>query len=322
MRQIQLDAPGPPEVLHVVEVDAPVPGRGEVLVHTDAAAITFIETQVRAGRSMRPGAEPLALPAVLGNGVEGTIAAVGDGVDGSLIGTRVVTATGGMGGYAEQVVVPVGDPIPVPAGLATGEAAALLADGRTALGLVRAAEPVPGDRVVITGAGGGVGTLLVQLVAQAGVASIVALASSEAKRALALGLGATVAVDPTASGWPDRVAASIGTATLVFDGVSGATGLALAELTEPGGRIVRFGAASGEWADGSAAEARGVRTVFGLGAIASPADNRALVVDALDRAASGSLRVTIGQRFPFDQAAQAHAAIESRATIGKTLLIP
>jgi len=99
VRQIQIDAVGPPEVLHLVEVDSPAPGDGEVLVRAEAIGITFIETQVRAGRSPRPGAEPLALPAVLGNGVEGTIAAVGPGVDLPLIGARVVTATGGMGGY-------------------------------------------------------------------------------------------------------------------------------------------------------------------------------------------------------------------------------
>src|ERR1700726_1785791 len=102
MRQVQLDSYGPPSVLHVVEVPDLTPGDGEVLVRTEAAGITFIETQVRAGRSPRPGPLPKP-PLVLGNGVEGTVTAVGPGVDPARVGLRVVTATGGFGGYAELV---------------------------------------------------------------------------------------------------------------------------------------------------------------------------------------------------------------------------
>src|SRR5882757_7699478 len=104
MWQVRLDAFGGPDQLHLVEVPDPVPGPGQVLVRTAAAGITFVETQVRAGRPPWPGPGP-ALPAVLGNGVAGQIVAVGDGVDAALVGQRVVTATGGAGGYADHVVV-------------------------------------------------------------------------------------------------------------------------------------------------------------------------------------------------------------------------
>ena len=322
MRQIQFDQFGPPEVLHVVDVDPPTPGPGEVVVRADALGITFIETQVRSGRSPRPGADPLDLPAVIGNGVEGTIVAVGDGVDPSVIGTRVATATGGLGGYRTLVAVPATDPIPVPPQLALGEGVALLADGRTALALLRAAARTPDDRVVITAAAGGVGSLLVQLARSAGVASVVALVGSGAKRDVTIGLGADVAVDYTAEGWTDEVRGAIGTATVAFDGVSGAVGAALLEVIADDGRLVRFGAAGGAWADASSATDRGVQVIFGLGAIGGPEDNRALVVDAFARAAAGSLRPTIGQRFPMAEADRAHAAIEARRTTGKTLLIP
>src|SRR5258708_39255423 len=96
MWQVRLDAFGGPDELHLVEVPDPVSGPGQVLVRTAAAGITFVETQVRAGRPPWPGPGP-ALPVVLGNGVEGDVIGVGAGVAPSWIGRRVVTATGGGG---------------------------------------------------------------------------------------------------------------------------------------------------------------------------------------------------------------------------------
>src|ERR1700730_12406140 len=104
MRQVRIDTYGGPEVLLLVELTDPRPGPGQVVVRTAAAGITFVETQVRAGRPPCPAPGP-ALPVVLGNGVAGEGVAVGAGVDASLLGHWVVTATGGFGGYADPVVV-------------------------------------------------------------------------------------------------------------------------------------------------------------------------------------------------------------------------
>ncbi|MGH9280724.1 MAG: alcohol dehydrogenase catalytic domain-containing protein, partial [Acidimicrobiales bacterium] len=121
MRQVQIDRYGGPEVLHLVEdVPDPDPAPGEVVVRTEAAGITFVDTLSRAGRDPRPGPPP-PLPRVLGNGVAGLVD-----------GRRVVTATGGAGGYADRVVVPAEGVIPVPDGVDAASAVALLADGRTA----------------------------------------------------------------------------------------------------------------------------------------------------------------------------------------------
>jgi NADPH:quinone reductase len=105
----------------------------------------------------------------------------------------------------------------------------------------------------------------------------------------------------------------------VFDGVGGATGRAAFGLLRRGGRMVSFGLASGEWAkiDDADASARGV-TIVRPGA--TPEQLRAFTETALARAAAGRLRPVIGQRFPLERAADAHAAIEARATLGKTLL--
>ena len=143
MLAVTLSAFGPPEALMVTEMPDPVPGKGQALIEVHLASITFVETQVRAGRPPHPRMAP-ALPAIPGNGVGGIIASVGAGVDPALVGTRVVATTGGTGGYAELAVVPAGGLVPVPDELGLADAVALLADGRTALSLMRSAAPAAG----------------------------------------------------------------------------------------------------------------------------------------------------------------------------------
>ncbi|MGH3327405.1 MAG: zinc-binding dehydrogenase, partial [Streptomycetales bacterium] len=132
-------------------------------------------------------------------------------------------------------------------------------------------------------------------------------------------LGAEVAVDYRQPDWTHRVREVAGGVDVVFDGVGGAIGRSAFELLDRGGRMLSFGLASGEWADvpHEAATQRGVRLVQPS---APPEEMRAFTVSALAGAAAGRLRPVIGQRFPLDRAADAHAAIQSRATVGKTLL--
>jgi NADPH2:quinone reductase len=319
MRQVRIDRFGGPEELYLVEVPDPQPGPGQVMVHTAAAGITFVETQVRAGRSPRPGPGPVP-PLVLGNGVEGEITAVGADVDPALIGRRVVTATGGFGGYADQVVVNAGDPIPIPEGLPLGVAVALLADGRTALALVRAAAIVGTDRVLVMAAAGGVGSLLLQLARAAG-AKLVVGAAGDRKLAVVRELGADLAVDYTIAGWTDTIRDAAGGIDVVFDGVGGTLGRAALGLVESGGRFLRYGAASGSMTEVESLPPT-VTLIPGHTLVRSPEDNRALVEQALTEAAAGRLHPVIGQTFPLSRAADAHAAIEARSTIGKTLLLP
>jgi NADPH2:quinone reductase len=326
MHQVQMEEYGAPAVLHLVEVPDAEPGPGQVAVRTAAAGITFVETQVRAGRSPRPGPGP-ALPAVLGNGVEGTIVSAGADVDQTVVGMRVVTATGGLGGYADRVVVGAEDPVRVPPGLPRGTAVALLADGRTALALARAAAITTGDRVLVTAAAGGVGSLLVQLARAAGARHAAAAASSPRKLEVTRTLGADVVANYTSPGWADQVRAVTGSLDVVFDGVGGDIGQAALGLLGRGGRFLAYGAASGSFTGASGIErrdieSRGVQFIPGNTLVRSPVDNRALVERGLALAAAGRLQPMIGQVFPLSRAADAHAAIEARATIGKTILVP
>jgi NADPH:quinone reductase len=310
---------GPPDVLVAAEVADPVAGPGQVLVDVEIANVTFVETQVRAGRAPNPSMLP-RLPAILGNGVGGVVASAGTGVAQELAGTRVITTTGGSGGYAERVAVDAALLIAVPAGQNLADAVALLADGRTAVALMRAAAVRAGETVLVEAAAGGVGSLLVQLARNAG-AEVVAAAGGQRKLAVAGWLGARAMVDYTESGWADMVRAESGGVDVVFDGVGGPTGRAAFGLLRRGGRFCAFGMASGTFTRIAEAEAADAGVTLVRGAPVGPAEMGRLTRTALAEAAAGRLRPVIGQKFPLSRAADAHAAIESRATVGKTLLL-
>ena len=314
MRAVVLSEVGPPHALAATEVPDPVPGEGQVLIDVEYANVTFVETQVRAGRP--PRAEMLPpLPAILGGGVGGVVAGSGRGG----LGRRVLASLGGSGGYAERAVADAARVVEVPDGMPMRDAVALLSDGRTALGLIELADVRPGETVLVEAAAGGVGTLLVQLARNAG-ARVVALAGGERKVKLARELGADIAVDYLAEGWTRQVRAAVAGIDVAFDGVGGAAGLAAFELLGPGGRFCPFGMASGTFAAVSpdAAAARGVAVL--RPAPASPEGLAGRTRAALAEGAAGRLRPVIGQEFELERAAEAHAAIEARATVGKTLL--
>ncbi len=313
---IVVDRFGGPEVLKPAAVEAWPPGPGKVAIEVELAGITFVETQLRAGRPPNPALMP-QLPWIPGNGVAGTVTAVGEGAPEELLGKWVVSTTGGAGGYAAEVEVDAEAPIPVPDGLPLESAAALLADGRTATMLAEAAAIEAGERVLVEAAAGGVGSLLVQLAGAAG-ATVVAAAGSERKLEVARELGAAEAIDYSRPGWGEGVEP----VDVVFDGVGGEIGAAAFALLRPGGRYLPFGAAGGSFGsvEPERAEAREV-TVTSPGR-PSPAELRAFSERAFAAAGAGTLRPLIGQRFRLAEAAKAHRAIEARETVGKTLLVP
>ena len=311
MRAVWLHDFGTPSNLQVEETPDPELRPETALVEVAYANITFVETQVRAGK----GPFHPQLPTIPGNGVGGVVRAVGAGLDPALVGTRVVGSTGGAGGYAELALVPGDVLYRVPEGLALDAAVAVLADGRTASLVLAAAAVKPGERVVVEAAAGGVGSLLTQLAKAAG-ATVIALAGGDRKTRLAAELGADLALDYLDPGWPARLG---GPVDVVFDGVGGEIGhTAYAQLGR-GGRMVSYGLASGAWTALSEedAAARGVSIVRPTG---GPADMRRFTESALAAAAEGRLRPVIGQRFPLERAADAHAFTEARQAVGKTLL--
>ena len=333
MRAVVIREFGPPEVLEPAEVAEVWAGPDEVVIDVEFANVTFVETQIRAGRAPHPSMLP-ALPAILGNGVGGTVTLAGAGAGagaGARAGAgagagvpasgerRVVASLNGTGGYAERAVSPASRLIEVPDAVAVRDAVALLADGRTALALADRAGLHAGETVLVEAAAGGVGTLLVQIARNAG-ARVVALAGQPRKLALARDLGADLTVDYSREGWEKQVRAAAGEVDVVFDGVGGDIGLAAFGLLGAGGRFCPFGMASGSFAPVTAELARARQVTVRAGAGASPEELAALARTALAEAATGRLRPVIGQEFPLAAAARAHAAIEARETVGKTLL--
>lgn len=320
MQAMIADHPGAPDVLHPITLRDPEPEPGQVRVRVEVAAITFIDTMIRAGSPVAPAA---AFPVVLGNGVGGVIDRTGPNVDTAWTGAHVVTTTGGSGGYADLALAKLADLHRVPAPLSLRDATALLADGRTAVGLHGAAGIQSGETVIVTAAAGGVGSILVQLTKASG-AHVIALAGSQNKLDHARALGAEVALSYRDHDWTTRVrTAAPGGVDVVFDGIGADTTAALFGLVRPGGRYVQHGAAGGSWGtiDPAAMNAQRV-TVIPLSAIGTANDLFSFTEQALDLAARGAIRATIGQTFPLVEAAAAHGAIESRTTIGKTLLLP
>jgi NADPH2:quinone reductase len=310
---------GPPGVLQPEQARAPAPGEDEVVVDVEIANVTYVDTQIRAGRPPHPSMLP-ELPAILGNGVGGVVAEVGAGVAAAWIGRRVVASLNGRGGYAERAVAPAPRLIDVPDGMALRAAVALLADGRTALSLVQLAALRPGETVLVEAAAGGVGSLLVQLARNAG-ARVVALAGGERKLTLVRELGADVGIDYREGDWAGLVRDAVGEVDVVFDGVGGQTGLAAFGLLRAGGRFCPFGMASGSFAPVAAEDAEVRQIALLRSAAASPERLVELSREALAEGAAGRLQPVIGQERALEDAAAAHAAIESRLTVGKTLLV-
>jgi NADPH2:quinone reductase len=299
MLVVEVSRFGGPEVLIVRQVPDPVAGPGQAVIRTAAADVLLVDAMIRSGRGV--DFFPLRPPYVPGNGVAGQVIAVGDGVDPSWTGRAAVARTGaagGSGGYAERAVVPAADLIPVPSELGLPEAAALLHDGATAFGLLELAVIKPGDWVLVAAAAGGMGVLLVELAGAAG-GRVIGAARGRPKLDLVRDAGAEAALDYSEPDWTARVRelnAGHG-ADVVFDG-----GFARLDARE--------------------AARRGI-TAYGIEQHQhQPATFRRLAAAALAEAAAGRLRPVIGQTFPLGRAADAHAALEARATLAKTLLLP
>lgn len=314
---------GGPEVLVPAELPDPVAGPGEVVIDVSHVDTLFVETQIRSGAFS--AYFPVRPPYVPGGGVAGTVHTAGEGVDAGWTGRRVIASVGFTGGYAERAVTSADHLVPVPDGLGLREAAALAHDGVTAAALMEATAPGPGERVLLLGASGGMGTLLVQLMHAAG-AHVVAVARGERKTTLVRELGADDVIDGSDAEWAERARTALtaagGPADVVLDGVGGAMGAAAFALTADGGRFSAHGAPTGGFApiDPQEAARRGI-TLRGIGDVQlTDAEYVRLAGRTLAEAAAGRLRPVIGHVYPLSQAADAHTAIEERGLLGKVLL--
>lgn len=332
MHAIRLHAFGPAENLVHERTDDPVPGPGQVRIAVAAAGVHLLDTALREGMT-GPYPAPVELPTVPGREVAGTVDALGEGTDPGWLGKRVVAHLGtAPGGYAELAVTDATRLHEIPGNLDAAEAVAMIGTGRTTMGILQFTTLGPEDVAIVPAAAGGIGTLLVQYAKNAG-ATVVGLAGGPAKVARVAGNGADIAVDYTLPDWPEKVRAQLAgrPATVVFDSVGGDTARAAVDLLGKGGRHIVFGWSGEGIHDGEPLSyteeeqaARGITSEGVLGPVMiqkAGGDVRFLEERALTEAAAGRLRPAV-QRFPLADAAAAHHALETRATMGKVVLEP
>jgi NADPH:quinone reductase len=320
VRTIEVTRFGGPEVLELRERPDPVAGPGQVVVDVAAIPLLWLDTALRSGKGRDWFAvEP---PYVPGNGVAGTVSAIGAGVEADWIGRAVVSDTRETGSYAERVAVPADGLVLIPDELTTLTAAALLTDGRTALGILDGVSVKAGTPVLITGAAGGMGLLLIQLATACG-ARVVGAARGEPKLAAVRAQGAVAAIDYSEPDWTGRVLAALGgdPPAVVLDGVGGQIGRAAFAITAEGAVFSAHGAASGGFTPLDAARERGI-TGRGISDVQfSPEERDRRLRDVLAQAAAGRVAPVIGWTYPLEDAAEAHRRIEAREVVGKSLLL-
>jgi len=327
MQAIRQHAFGGPQELRLEKVPDPHPAEGQVRIRVESAGVHLIDTSIRRGQAGGPPPPP-ELPMTPGREVAGVVDEVGSGVDERLLDCRVAADLGmAGGGYAELALAWTKSLHVLPEGLDADHAVAMIGTGRTTMAILELATPTGDDVVLITAAAGGIGTLLVQAVRDTG-ATVVGAAGGQRKVLLVRELGASSAVDYSQPGWTDAVRAVLSdrSITLALDGVGGDIGRATLELVGVGGHLVMFGSSSGTLTELSTGDLyrRGITVSAAIGAriMQRPGSLRSLESSALEAATEGRLTPVIGQRFALADAAAAHEAIESRATMGKTVLHP
>jgi NADPH:quinone reductase len=322
VRVISVGRFGGPEVLVPASAPDPVAATGEVVVAARASDVMFVDTMIRSGRGV--GIFPIRPPYVPGSGVGGEVISVGDGVDDGWLGRPVIAHTGGAGGgYAERAAVSLEDTVAVPDGLDPLLAVAIVHDGPTALRIDRLVDVRPGEQVLVLGAAGGMGILLVQLLRARG-ARVIGAARGKAKADAVAEAGADAVIDYGRPDWTSLVLEATGGTgpAVVLDGVGGQLGLGAYQIIADGGRFSAHGAPSGAFAaiDPGDASRRNV-TVTGLGDLqVRPGERADLARQLLPEVASGKIRPLIGQTLPLAEAARAHTLLETRQAIAKTLL--
>lgn len=323
MRAIRFDKTGGPEVLTLADVPKPEPKAGEILVKHQAIGINFIDTYHRSGLY------PVRLPSGLGMEAAGVVEAVGEGVTRFAAGDLVAYASGPIGAYAEYAATPAERAVRLPHGVSAEVGAAVLLKGMTAEFLVRRCFPVQaGQTILVHAAAGGVGQILLQWAKIIGATVIATVGSQDkAERVKALGADHVILYrDQDVAAEVRRLTGGAGV-PVVYDSVGAATFEGSLGSLARRGMLVSYGNASGPAPAiepgrlsrmGSLYLTR--PTLFDYVATTPELDDSAQALFGL--IAAGKIEVEIGQTFPLAEARRAHETLESRATVGASLLIP
>lgn len=320
MRAVIAPEPGGPEALKLVELPAPTPGHGEVVIDVVSSAVNRADVLQRMGfYPPPPGASD-----VLGLECAGRISAVGEGVDGLAVGDEVCALLAG-GGYAEKVLVPAGQVMPVPEGVDLHTAGSLPEVACTVWSNVfMVAGLQPGEKFLVHGGAGGIGTFAIQLAAASG-AEVFATAGSAKKLELCHGLGADRAINYRDEDFVE-VLGSVDGADVILDNMGGKyLGRNVSALATEG-RLVIIGMQGGVKAELNIAELLGKRgAVIATSLRARPAADKAaicasVVENVWPLITDGQIKTQVSKTFSLDEVASAHEWMDSGEHTGKVLL--
>ena len=311
------------DVLEVRDQPLPQPGPDHVLVRVAAAGVNFIDTY------QREGVDPIPTPFVSGSEGAGEVVQVGDGVNDFVVGDRVAWGQG-LGSSQAYATVHTTNLVHVPPGVDLETAAAAMLQGLTAHYLATSTYAVQqGTVALVHAAAGGVGQLLTQVVKKRG-GRVIATAGSPEKLETARERGADELIDYSTV---DDLAATVRELTggvgvdVVYDGVGKDTFEASLASLRPRGLMVLYGAASGQVPPFDLQRLNPMGALYvtrpGLAAyVATPEELRGRATELFEWIESGDVRVTVGGRYPLEDARTAYADLEGRRTQGKLILIP
>jgi len=320
---IRFHQTGGPEVLTSEPITVGEPSSGQVRLRHEAVGLNFIDTY------FRTGPYPVELPGGPGTEAACVVEPAGAGVTDFQPGDRTGYFTGPVGAYATHRLVEADRLVRLPDGIASEEAAAAMLKGCTAEYLIeRCARVQPGQAVLVHAAAGGVGSIAVQWLEAIG-ARVIAHSGSADKARLAAELGAAVSLDCPM----DQLAENVRKATagegaaVVLDGVGAASWEASLASVARRGLVVTYGNASGPVPAFSPLDLMRRGSIFVTRPTladycATPEAMRASAARLFDMMLSGKVKLRIGARYPLAEAAEAHRALEARATTGSTVLIP
>ena len=319
---IRFHATGGPEVLKLESVDVAQPGPGEVRVRNTAIGVNFIDTY------QRSGVYPLPLPSGIGSEAAGVVEAVGPGVDWLRPRDRVGGCTGPIGAYSTERVMPADRLVKLPDGIEERTAAAMMLKGLTVQYLFRQTYVLKaGETILFHAAAGGVGLIACQWARALGV-TMIGTVSSDAKAEVAKANGCTHTIVTSRENIAERVRELTNGkgVEVVFDSVGKDTLDASLDSLQVRGTLVSNGTSSGPVQIDTRVLARKGSLWVTRPAMVHYATPRSHMLsmarELFDLVLAGKIKSEPGQMFALDEAADAHRALESRKTVGSTVLVP
>ncbi|WP_158735510.1 quinone oxidoreductase [Alteribacillus sp. YIM 98480] len=327
MKAIQFTEYGGPEVLELVELENPDPGENQVVIKINAIGVNYADTARREGQYVTD----VPLPHVPGSEVAGVIQKTGPGVTRFKEGDRVVTLLGGKHatGYAQYTIADERGLIPIPEGVDDNHAAAIPLQGLSAYHVIKTMGRMEqGESILVHAAAGGVGLFAVQLAKIFGAGKIIATASTNEKRDLALEAGADVTVDYTKDGWEKEIlqAADNKGVDVALEMVGGDIFHQTIDCLAAFGRLVYFGTASRKQPRFNPArlmaENKSVIGFFLPQIMKKPQLFQQSLQEILQYIQDGKIKLEIGGVFPLEEAVDVHRKLQGRQTKGKLILTP